>query len=53
MFKYAVMFLLISLIAGGLGLTRSSLWSWRVSMGLSAVFLLLCATTLGMMVFSG
>jgi uncharacterized membrane protein YtjA (UPF0391 family) len=40
MFKYAVMFLIVSLIAGAFGLTNVSQVSKRVSMVLLAMFFL-------------
>jgi uncharacterized membrane protein YtjA (UPF0391 family) len=40
MFKWAVIFLIISLIAGGIGLTGISTFAKRVSMALFALFFL-------------
>jgi uncharacterized membrane protein YtjA (UPF0391 family) len=47
MFKYAVVFLIISLIAGALGLTNVSQVAKRVSMLLSAVFFLAFLALIG------
>ena len=38
MFKYAIVFLVISLIAGGIGLTNISVIAKRISMVLFALF---------------
>jgi hypothetical protein len=40
MFKFAVMSLIISLIAGGVGLTNISIIAKRISMALFAIFFL-------------
>ena len=40
MFKYALMFFIVSLIAGGVGLTNISTFARRVSMVLFAMFFL-------------
>jgi uncharacterized membrane protein YtjA (UPF0391 family) len=47
MFKYAVIFLIISLIAGALGLTKVSQIAKRVSMVLFALFFLAFLALLG------
>jgi uncharacterized membrane protein YtjA (UPF0391 family) len=47
MFKYAVVFLIISLIAGALGLTNVSQVAKRVSMLLFAVFFLAFLALIG------
>jgi uncharacterized membrane protein YtjA (UPF0391 family) len=48
MFKYAVIFLIISLIAGAIGLTSVSIIARRVSLVLFALFFLLCLAVLGL-----
>ena len=40
MFKYALLFFIVSLIAGGVGLTNISTFARRVSMGLFVLFFL-------------
>ena len=40
MFKYALMFFIVSLIAGGVGLTNLSTFARRISMALFAIFFL-------------
>ncbi|HWV43969.1 DUF1328 family protein [Pseudorhodoplanes sp.] len=40
MFKWAILFLVISLIAGGIGLTGISTWAKRIAMVLFALFFL-------------
>lgn len=40
MFKYALLFFIVALIAGGFGLTNLSTFARRVSMALFAVFFL-------------
>jgi uncharacterized membrane protein YtjA (UPF0391 family) len=40
MFTYALMFFIVSLIAGGVGLTNLSTFARRVSMALFAIFFL-------------
>jgi uncharacterized membrane protein YtjA (UPF0391 family) len=47
MFRYAVIFLIISLIAGGLGLTNISVLAKRVSFVLFALFFLIFLALLG------
>jgi uncharacterized membrane protein YtjA (UPF0391 family) len=47
MFKYAVMFLIVSLIAGAFGLTNVSQVSKRVSMVLLAMFFLVFLARMG------
>lgn len=47
MFKYAVVFLVISLIAGALGLTNVSIIAKRVSLVLFALFFLIFLALLG------
>jgi uncharacterized membrane protein YtjA (UPF0391 family) len=47
MFKYAVIFLIISLIAGAVGLTNISQVARRISMVLFALFFLMAAVVFG------
>jgi uncharacterized membrane protein YtjA (UPF0391 family) len=47
MFKWAVLFLIISLIAGAMGLTNISQFAKRVSMILFALFFLMFLLLLG------
>lgn len=47
MFRYAVIFLIISLIAGGLGLTNISLVARRIAFVLFALFFLIFLGLLG------
>jgi uncharacterized membrane protein YtjA (UPF0391 family) len=47
MFRYAVIFLIISLIAGGLGLTNISVLAKRISFVLFALFFLIFLALLG------
>lgn len=47
MFKWAVLFLILSLIAGGIGLTGISAFAKRVSMVLFALFFLSFLALLG------
>jgi uncharacterized membrane protein YtjA (UPF0391 family) len=47
MFKYAVIFLVISLIAGALGLTNVSRFAKRVSLVLFALFFLVFLALIG------
>jgi uncharacterized membrane protein YtjA (UPF0391 family) len=47
MFKYAIIFLIISLIAGALGFTNASVIAKRISMVLFALFFLLFLAVLG------
>ena len=53
MLKYAIIFLIISLIAGALGLTNVSVVAKRISMVLFAVFFLIAAAIFGMVVLVG
>ncbi|HKA74530.1 MAG TPA: DUF1328 domain-containing protein [Xanthobacteraceae bacterium] len=53
MLKYAVIFLIIALIAGALGLTNVSAIAKRISMVLFAVFFLIAAAIFGMVVLVG
>lgn len=53
MLKYAVIFLIIALIAGALGLTNASAIAKRISMVLFAVFFLIAAAIFGMVVLVG
>ena len=47
MFKWAIIFLVISLIAGGAGLTNISVFAKRVSMVLFALFFVTFVVLLG------
>jgi uncharacterized membrane protein YtjA (UPF0391 family) len=47
MFRYAVIFLIISLIAGGLGLTNISVMAKRISFVLFGLFFLIFLGLLG------
>jgi uncharacterized membrane protein YtjA (UPF0391 family) len=47
MFKFAVMFLVISLVAGALGLTNISVVAKRIAMVLFALFFLMAALLFG------
>jgi uncharacterized membrane protein YtjA (UPF0391 family) len=40
MFRYAIIFLILSLIAGGIGLTNISVWLKRISLVFFALFFL-------------
>jgi uncharacterized membrane protein YtjA (UPF0391 family) len=40
MFKYAILFFIVALIAGGFGLTNLSAFARRISMALFAIFFL-------------
>jgi uncharacterized membrane protein YtjA (UPF0391 family) len=40
MFRYAIIFLILSLIAGGIGLTNISIWLKRISMVFFVLFFL-------------
>ena len=40
MFKYAILFFIVALVAGGFGLTNLSAFARRVSMALFAIFFL-------------
>ena len=53
MLKFAIIFLIISLIAGALGLTNVSVVAKRISMALFAVFFLIAAAIFGMVVLVG
>jgi len=53
MLKYAIIFLIIALIAGALGLTNVSVIAKRISMVLFAVFFLIAAAIFGMVVLVG
>ena len=53
MLKYAIIFLIIALIAGALGLTNVSAIAKRISMVLFAVFFLIAAAIFGMVVLVG
>jgi len=53
MLKYAVIFLIISFIAGALGLVNVSTVARRISMILFALFFLLAAALFGMVVLVG
>jgi uncharacterized membrane protein YtjA (UPF0391 family) len=48
MFKYAVIFLIISLIAGALGLTNISVVAKRISLVLFGLFFLMFLLVLGL-----
>ena len=53
MLKFAVVFLIISLIAGALGLINISTVARRISMFLFALFFLLAAVLFGIVVLIG
>jgi uncharacterized membrane protein YtjA (UPF0391 family) len=53
MLKFAIIFLVISLIAGALGLTNVSVTAKRISMVLFALFFLIAAAIFGMVVLIG
>ena len=53
MLKFAIIFLIISLIAGALGLTNVSTVARRISMALFAIFFLVAAALFGMVVLIG
>ena len=53
MLKYAIIFLIIALIAGALGLTNVSVVAKRISMVLFALFFLMAAAIFGMVVLIG
>jgi uncharacterized membrane protein YtjA (UPF0391 family) len=53
MLKYAIIFLIISLVAGALGLTNMQIISRRISMALFAIFFLIAAVLFGMVVLIG
>lgn len=48
MFKFAVIFLIVSLIAGAIGLTNVSQVARRISMVLFALFFLMAAVVFGL-----
>jgi uncharacterized membrane protein YtjA (UPF0391 family) len=53
MLKYALIFLIISIIAGALGFFNVSVIARRISMALFAVFFLLAAIVFGIVVLIG
>jgi uncharacterized membrane protein YtjA (UPF0391 family) len=53
MLKYAIIFLIISLIAGALGLVNVSTIARRISMFLFALFFLIAAALFGLVVLIG
>ena len=53
MLRLAIIFLVISLIAGALGLVNISTVARRISMGLFALFFLLAAVLFGIVVLIG
>ena len=53
MFKYAVIFLIISLIAGALGFTNASAIAKRISLVLFALFFLLFLAVVGFALLIG
>jgi uncharacterized membrane protein YtjA (UPF0391 family) len=53
MLKFAIIFLIIAIIAGALGLTNVSVIAKRISMALFAVFFLIAAAIFGMVVLIG
>lgn len=53
MLKFAIIFLVISLIAGALGLTNVSVTAKRISMFLFALFFLIAAAIFGIVVLIG
>ena len=53
MLKFAIIFLVISLIAGALGLTNVSATAKRISMFLFALFFLIAAAIFGIVVLIG
>jgi uncharacterized membrane protein YtjA (UPF0391 family) len=53
MLRYAIIFLIISLVAGALGLTNISLIAKRISMILFAVFFLIFLALLGFALLVG
>jgi uncharacterized membrane protein YtjA (UPF0391 family) len=53
MLKYAVIFLVISLVAGALGIINVSTIARRISMALFAVFFLIAAVLFGIVVLIG
>jgi uncharacterized membrane protein YtjA (UPF0391 family) len=53
MLKYAIIFLIISLVAGALGFFIGSVIARRISMVLFALFFLIAAAIFGMVVLIG
>jgi len=53
MFKLAIVFLVVSLIAGAFGLTNLSVVARRISFALFAIFFLLAAIFFGIVVLIG
>jgi uncharacterized membrane protein YtjA (UPF0391 family) len=53
MLKFAIIFLVISLVAGALGLTNVSATAKRISMFLFALFFLIAAAIFGIVVLIG
>jgi uncharacterized membrane protein YtjA (UPF0391 family) len=53
MLKYAIIFLIISLVAGALGFFNVSVIARRISMVLFALFFLIAAAIFGMVVLIG
>lgn len=53
MLRFAILFLIISLIAGALGLVNISTVARRISMALFAVFFLMAAALFGMVALVG
>ena len=53
MLKFAIIFLIIAIVAGALGLTNVSVVAKRISMALFALFFLIAAVIFGMVVLVG
>jgi len=53
MLKYAILFLIISLVAGALGFANVSVIARRISMAIFAVFFLLAAIVFGLVYLVG
>ncbi len=53
MLKFAILFLVISLIAGALGFTNASVIARRISMAIFAIFFLLAAIVFGLVYLVG
>ena len=53
MLKFAILFLVISLIAGALGFTNASVIARRISMAIFAIFFLLAALVFGLVYLVG
>jgi uncharacterized membrane protein YtjA (UPF0391 family) len=53
MLKYAILFLIISLVAGALGFTNASVIARRISMAIFAIFFLLAAIVFGLVYLVG